>query len=170
MDMMVRTCNRRRSRALLEAGSCRTVCALGRAGIRPEHREGDGATPAGRYPVRMAFYRPDRLPRPGGPLAKTPLRPDFGWCDDPRSPLYNRPVRLPFAGSAEHLWREDHLYDVIVVLGINDDPVLRGKGSALFFHIARPGHAPTEGCIAISMAAMRKILPRITPSSHMIIG
>ncbi len=170
MDLMLRSGNRRSPRAVLEAGSFRTVCAIGRSGIRPEHREGDGVTPSGCFPVRMAFYRPDRLPRPGGSLDKMPMRPDFGWCDDPRSPLYNRPVRLPLAASAEHLWRDDHLYDVIVVLGINDDPVIRGKGSALFFHIARPGFVPTEGCIAISMAAMRKILPRLTPSSRMIIG
>ena len=127
-------------------------CALGRGGVcaADEKREGDGRTPLGLWPVRRLLWRPDRLPAPDTRLPVQALTPDDGWCDDPRSPDYNRPVRLPFAAGAERLWREDHVYDLIVVLGHNDDPVVAGAGSAIFLHLAREDYAPTEGCVALA--------------------
>jgi L,D-peptidoglycan transpeptidase YkuD (ErfK/YbiS/YcfS/YnhG family) len=127
-------------------------CALGRSGvvIAGSKREGDGATPLGDWPMRQVFWRPDRLEKPITQLPVISLRPDIGWCDDPAHPAYNSQVVLPFPASHENLWREDHIYDLIVVLGYNDDPAIAGKGSAIFLHIAREDFSPTEGCVACS--------------------
>jgi L,D-peptidoglycan transpeptidase YkuD (ErfK/YbiS/YcfS/YnhG family) len=87
-----------------------------------------------------------------------PIGPQDGWCDDPADPAYNRPVRLPYAGRHEELWRADHIYDIIGVLGWNDDPVVRGRGSAIFLHLARPGYPPTDGCVALDLPELLALL------------
>jgi L,D-peptidoglycan transpeptidase YkuD (ErfK/YbiS/YcfS/YnhG family) len=122
--------------------------------------EGDGATPAGRWPLRRVLFRPDRAGSVETALPISPIEPHDGWCDDPADPLYNRPVRLPYPASCEHLWRKDRLYDMVVVLGHNDDPVIRGSGSAVFMHLAEKDYRPTAGCIALNIADMRNLLRR----------
>jgi L,D-peptidoglycan transpeptidase YkuD (ErfK/YbiS/YcfS/YnhG family) len=141
-------------------------CALGRAGIVPAEakREGDGGTPTGVLPLRRLLFRADRLPRPAAAVPAEPIAPDDGWCDDAADAAYNRPVRLPFTPSHERLWREDPVYDLIGVLGWNDAPVVPGRGSAIFLHLARPstGHGgltPTEGCVALALPDLLAILP-----------
>ena len=140
-------------------------CAIGRGGVVAADlkREGDGATPLGDWPMRQVFWRPDRLEKPVTQLPVIALRPDMGWCDDPAHPDYNRHVVLPFPASHEKLWREDHVYDLIVELGYNDDPVITGKGSAIFLHIARDDFAPTEGCIACARADLLDLLRTARP-------
>ncbi len=110
------------------------------------------------WPVRRVYFRADKGPAPETGLPVVALRPEDGWCDDPAEPAYNRHVPLPCPGSHERLWREDGLYDLIVELGFNDDPVVAGKGSAIFMHIARPGYLPTEGCVALAEADLREVL------------
>lgn len=133
-------------------GGRRLRCALGRGGVRIDKREGDGATPAGGFPLRRLFYRSDRLPAPRTRLASRPLKAGDGWCDDPAHAAYNSLVPLPFAGRCEALWRDDGLYDVIVVLGHNDAPPVPGRGSAIFLHVATADYAPTQGCVALAKA------------------
>lgn len=133
-------------------------CALGRAGIRAAKREGDGATPAGLLPLRRVLYRPDRLSRPRLALPVAPLSPDAGWCDDSADPAYNRLVSLPHPARHERMWRDDGLYDLVVVLGYNDDPPVPGLGSAIFLHVARPDYGPTEGCVALALDDLRAVL------------
>ncbi|MGI9385295.1 MAG: L,D-transpeptidase family protein [Methyloligellaceae bacterium] len=133
-------------------------CALGAGGIVSRKREGDGAAPMGRWRLREVLYRPDRLARPRTALPVRAMRAYDGWCDAPADRNYNRPVRLPYGASAEALWREDHLYDVVVGLGVNDRPRVRGRGSAIFIHLARPGYAPTEGCVALQRRDLLRIL------------
>lgn len=132
--------------------------ALGRGGIRGDKWEGDGATPTGLLPLRRVLYRPDRVAAPAATVAVSPITRDDGWCDDPGRAEYNRPVRLPFRGSAEALWRDDAVYDIIGVLGWNDDPVQPRRGSAIFLHVAHPDYAPTEGCIALRLDDLQSIL------------
>jgi L,D-peptidoglycan transpeptidase YkuD (ErfK/YbiS/YcfS/YnhG family) len=154
-----------RRRGLLVTGGLVVPCALGRSGVQHGKREGDGATPRGRWRLVSVLYRADRQ-RP--PLTRLPvrlLRRDDGWCDDPADPHYNRPVRLPFAASHERLWRHDRLYDVIVILDYNLARPRPGKGSAIFLHIAGEGFPPTEGCIAIAPDAMRRLLARVGPET-----
>jgi L,D-peptidoglycan transpeptidase YkuD (ErfK/YbiS/YcfS/YnhG family) len=140
-------------------------CALGRGGVIAQalKAEGDGASPAGVWPLRRVLYRPDRRPAPRTALPAQPIAPDDGWCDDPADLNYNRPVAHPYPGSAERLWREDGVYDLVVVLGYNDDPVVPGKGSAIFMHLARPDYAPTEGCVALARADLEALLARAKP-------
>lgn len=142
-------------------------CTLGRAGIVPDKREGDGGTPPGRHPLREVFFRPDRLPPPATGLPRTALEPDMGWCDDPADGAYNRLIRRPFAASHESLWRDDGLYDLIVVLGYNDDPVEPGAGSAIFMHVASPEFGPTEGCVGLSLDNLHWLLGRCGPGSQL---
>ena len=145
-------------------------CALGRSGIVAEKREGDGGTPLGRWPIRELRYRADRITGLRTGLSAQPIEADQGWCDAADDPAYNRQVRLPYAAAHEKLWRDDHLYDLVVVLGYNDAPVVPGAGSAIFFHLARPagdGFAPTEGCVAVARDDMLEILRQLT-SDHFI--
>ncbi|MDK9721087.1 MAG: L,D-transpeptidase family protein [Rhodospirillales bacterium] len=141
-------------------------CALGRTGILMAKKEGDGATPAGIFPLRRVFFRPDRQPFPVTRLPVWPLHSFDGWCDAPDHPDYNRPVRLPFAASHEKMWRDDSLYDLGAVLGHNDDPPLPGLGSAIFMHVAKPDYAPTEGCVALSLADLAALLGRVEPGDE----
>jgi L,D-peptidoglycan transpeptidase YkuD (ErfK/YbiS/YcfS/YnhG family) len=132
--------------------------AIGRAGIGLHKQEGDEATPAGVLPLRRVLYRADRLARPDCAVLVEPLSPDDGWCDDPHNADYNRMVRLPHGGRHEELWRADAVYDLIGVLGWNDAPVERSRGSAIFLHVARGDLAPTEGCIALRLADLKRLL------------
>jgi L,D-peptidoglycan transpeptidase YkuD (ErfK/YbiS/YcfS/YnhG family) len=140
-------------------------CAVGRGGIGWKQGEGDGVTPVGRWPMRRVLYRADRLPRPETALPCQEIAADDGWCDDPADPAYNRPVRLPYAASHERLAREDHVYDLVVVLGHNDDPVVPGAGSAVFLHLARDDWAPTEGCVALRLPDLLEVLRTAGPGS-----
>lgn len=135
-------------------------CALGKGGLLParDKREGDGASPIGDWPMRRVFYRADRLAPPETGLPVQALRPEDGWCDDPAHPQYNRLVTRPFEASHEKLWRDDHVYDLIVELGHNDDPPIAGLGSAIFMHLAKPDYAPTEGCVALAEPDLRAVL------------
>jgi L,D-peptidoglycan transpeptidase YkuD (ErfK/YbiS/YcfS/YnhG family) len=142
-------------------------CAIGPAGASANKREGDGATPVGRFPLRRLLYRPDRLERPATALPTAPLSPLDGWCDDPSDALYNRLVRLPYPARHEKLWLESHLYDLVVVIGHNDDPVVPGAGSAVFLHVARPDYAPTGGCVALAAGDLLAFLAEAGPGDHL---
>ena len=155
----------------LDIDGRRVRCALGRSGVRPaaDKREGDGASPLGVWPIRRVLYRPDREPAPETGLPVAPLSPEDGWCDAPGDPAYNRPVRLPYPASAEALWRQDGVYDLIVILGHNDDPPVSPMGSAIFLHLIQPDGSPTAGCVAIQRADMLDLLARARPGDALAI-
>ena len=153
-------------RGRIVAGPLTIPCALGRAGTTHCKREGDGATPAGRFRLLGCFYRADRGRRPPSKLPTAAIRPTDGWCDDPNDRRYNRPVRLPYPARHERMWRDDHLYNVVVDIAWNRGPVVRGRGSAIFLHLARPDFAPTEGCVAVPPQAARRLLQRIGPNTR----
>jgi L,D-peptidoglycan transpeptidase YkuD (ErfK/YbiS/YcfS/YnhG family) len=159
-----------RARGWLVAGDLRIPCALGPAGIVRRKREGDGGTPAGRFALLWAFYRPDRQRPAAGGVPLRALRREAGWCEDPRSPSYNRPVQLPSKLVSDAMWRDDHLYDLTIVLDYNFTRRKKGAGSAIFFHNARPGLTPTAGCVAIRPADMRRLAPRLSATATMWIG
>jgi L,D-peptidoglycan transpeptidase YkuD (ErfK/YbiS/YcfS/YnhG family) len=156
-------------RGMLFAGPLATPCALGRGGVTHDKREGDGASPAAVLrPIRL-FYRADRMRRPRSQLPVAVIRPDDGWCDDPGHPRYNQPVSLPFSASHERMWREDGLYDMVVDLDWNRSPAVPGRGSAIFMHVARPGLAPTEGCIALPSPVLRRILAGLGTDTRIVL-
>ena len=149
----------------LDVGGRQARCALGPAGVVPaaDKREGDGASPAGIWPIRKVLYRPDRGAAPRSALSVEPIAPDDGWCDDPDDRAYNRPVKLPYPARAEAMWREDGVYDLVVVLGHNDDPPVAGLGSAIFLHLAREDFSPTHGCVAVARADLEALLALARP-------
>ncbi|MBM3621733.1 MAG: hypothetical protein FJX20_13695 [Alphaproteobacteria bacterium] len=155
---------RRPTRGVLRHRSLLVPCALGRGGVRADKREGDGATPLGTFPMRRLWYRADRFEPPSTlGLPARVIRREDGWCDDPASPEYNRPVILPHAARHERLWRDDALYDLVVELGYNDDPIVAGAGSAIFLHVARPDYGPTEGCVAVARVDLLRLLGETGP-------
>jgi L,D-peptidoglycan transpeptidase YkuD (ErfK/YbiS/YcfS/YnhG family) len=145
-------------------------CALGRNGITAGKVEGDGCTPTGRFPVRRLFYRPDRLRDFACPLPMQPISPSDGWCDDPGDAAYNRLVVRPYPGRHEEMWREDALDDLVLVIGHNDDPVVPGKGSAVFLHLAQPDYAPTAGCVAFARSDFVALLEMMEPTTDIVIA
>jgi L,D-peptidoglycan transpeptidase YkuD (ErfK/YbiS/YcfS/YnhG family) len=148
----------------------RYPCTLGRSGVRADKREGDGASPAGCFPLRAVFYREDRMAKPQTRLRCTAIARDQGWCDAPNDPAYNRKVRLPYPASAETMWRDDALYDMVVVLGHNDDPVVPGAGSAIFLHLRRDDGGPTEGCVGVDRALALELIATLGPEDRICIG
>jgi L,D-peptidoglycan transpeptidase YkuD (ErfK/YbiS/YcfS/YnhG family) len=148
----------------LRFGALAFPCMLGRAGIVSSKHEGDGGTPAGTFALRQVRYRPDRLAAPSTKgLVVIRTQESDGWCDDPSNRAYNRPVRLPYPASAEKMWRDDGVYDLLAVIGYNDAPPVAGLGSAIFLHVARPTKmqgrfAPTVGCVSLKLEDLRSLL------------
>ena len=151
----------RRSEAILLAGPFATAAVLGRAGIRANKREGDGATPHGRFRLVRLWWRADRLPRPRSRLPTARIEPALAWCEDPADRRYNRPFRRSAEEAGDRLWREDHLYDLVVELSHNFRPRVAGRGSAVFLHVTRPDRSATAGCVALSAADLRRVLSRV---------
>lgn len=149
----------------LDIGVRKVRCALGPAGVKPaaDKREGDLASPIGVWPIREVLYRPDRGAPPRTALPTKAIASDDGWCDEASDPAYNRPVKLPYPASAETMWRDDALYDLVVVLGHNDDPVVAGLGSCIFLHIARENYEPTHGCVAVARQDLEEFLANANP-------
>jgi L,D-peptidoglycan transpeptidase YkuD (ErfK/YbiS/YcfS/YnhG family) len=153
----------RNGRLSWSAGAARA--AVGRAGVSANKKEGDGVTPAGTFPLISAFYRADRMPPPVSRLPLRVLSLSDAWVDDPTDPNYNRLASLPYGASAEPMWLDDALYDLLVVIGYNVSPVVAGAGSAVFLHIARPDFAPTAGCIAVAREILVGLMPLLGQSS-----
>lgn len=168
--LIVRTLGRSATRGWLEIGGRRCICALGRGGVKVRKREGDGATPAGTWRLVEVLWRDDRIRRSRTSLPVRAIRPDDGWCDAPSDRNYNRQVCHPYPASAERLWRDDHLYDIVVVLDHNRRPRVRGHGSAVFMHLARPGLVPTEGCIALAERDLRLVLARARHGTRIVVS
>jgi L,D-peptidoglycan transpeptidase YkuD (ErfK/YbiS/YcfS/YnhG family) len=167
MDLHV---SMRGPRAVLDWGAGVRHAAIGPGGIGVKGGEGDGITPLGRFAVREIFYRADRIAKPGVKLPLRAIQPDDGWCDAPDDANYNRLVKLPYRASAENMWRDDALYDLVSVLGFNDDPVVPGKGSAIFLHVARPDYSHTHGCVALAFADVLAALEQLQPGDAVVIA
>ena len=137
------------------------TCAIGKNGVSSHKKEGDGCTPLGEYSLGNIYFRKDRLVLPNIKLSKFIIDHNTGWCDDINSNDYNRPITFPFKYSAERLYREDNIYDIICVINYNLEPVIKGKGSAIFMHIATDKYSETEGCVALKRDDLIKILSQI---------
>ena len=156
--------------ATLDWGAGPRRCAIGPAGIARKNSEGDGVTPQGVFALRDIFYRADHIAKPNVTLPLRAIQKHDGWCDAPDDPNYNKLVTLPYPASAETMWRDDHLYDLVAVVGFNDDPVVAGKGSAIFLHLAKPDYAPTAGCVALTESDLRAALEQLQAGDKIRIG
>ena len=163
-EILVRPAPGNPRQAIVQAGSLSFRAALGRSGRTSRKKEGDGATPIAAMKLLRGYYRHHHLTGGQGVmLPMLPIRNDLLWCDAPEDANYNRPVRTPFARSHEKMMRADHLYDICLVMDWNISSRKRHRGSAIFFHLARPGYLPTEGCIAIKRRDMQRLLPLVGP-------
>jgi L,D-peptidoglycan transpeptidase YkuD (ErfK/YbiS/YcfS/YnhG family) len=157
-------------RGWLTAGGQTVPVALGRGGIRANKREGDGGTPKGTFRPRQLWWRADRHPRPRTFLPVRAIGPEDAWCEDPTSRHYNQPMRLDRAQGGDRLKRDDQLYDFIVEIDHNTQPRIKGRGSAVFLHLARKNFGPTAGCVSMTKATMLRLLARIGPETKIVIG
>lgn len=167
-QLIVRRLSDTARRGVLTIANLRVPCTLGRSGIVALKREGDGATPRGRFTIEEVLFNPQRLRRPRTAFKSRPIDARDGWCDDPRDRNYNRPVRHPYPASAERLYRDDGLYDIVVVLSHNMRPRQRGRGSAIFMHVARKDFGPTEGCIALARGDLERILATLRRGTRIV--
>ena len=150
------------SKRLLSIDDVSFFCVFGKEGVTDNKNEGDWKTPTGTFPIRKIYYRDDKISKPNtNNIECTPLSPEDAWCDDTEKKEYNTFVKLPFDGSYENLWREDDMYDIIVILEYNDSPVIKGKGSAIFIHIAKENMEYTKGCLALKKEDMVSLLNKI---------
>jgi len=160
MNITVETKSPTATTGILKIGPHIFNCTLGKSGVisADAKKEGDGKTPLGIFPLRQLLYRADRVLKPETGLRAEALTQDTGWCEDPAHPDYNKKITLPHPAVHDRMTREDHLYDYTVVIGYNDEPAMAGKGSAIFMHLARPGFAPTAGCVGLRAQDMLEVL------------
>jgi len=144
-------------------------CTLGKKGITKNKWEGDLKTPRGIFKFKKIFYRKDRVNLFKSSIKKKIIKKNIGWCDDVKSNHYNKEIRFPFGGSAEKLWRKDNIYDLIIVINYNLNPIKKNKGSAIFLHISKKNYSPTKGCIAINKKDMLDLVANIKNNSRLII-
>jgi len=144
-------------------------CTIGKNGIAKNKKEGDLKTTKGIFKLKKIFYRKDRIKFIKTSLKKDSLKKNIGWCDDPTSKNYNKEIKFPFKDSAEKLWRKDNIYDIIIILNYNFNPIIKNKGSAIFLHICKKNYAPTKGCVAINKKDMMDLLANIKNNTKLII-
>ena len=145
----------------LSLNNYKAKCAVGKRGIGYKRREGDLITPIGSYKIKYILYRKDRIRKIQTKIKKFEIKKNMGWCDDPRSKNYNKLIRLPFKFRSERLYRKDNVYDIILVLNYNINPIRKAKGSAIFIHISKKNFSPTKGCVAIKKVEIKKLVKKI---------
>ncbi len=155
-----------KSRGWLLAGNMKIPCALGKSGLKYDKREGDGKTPRGKFSLNRLWWRSDKFGHPLCGLKKRRIQSHDGWCDDVNSFRYNKHVLRPFRFSHEDIHRQDHVYDYVIEIGCNMQPVRRGRGSAIFLHLARDNFEQTAGCVAVPSAKIVRLLAVIGPKTR----
>ena len=136
-------------------------CALGKGGVKKKTMEGDNITPKGIFKIIKIYYRPDKIKKIKTLIKKIKIKKNMGWCDDRSSRFYNKLINLPTKYTHEKLYRNDSLYDLIVVLSYNTNPIIKNKGSAIFIHIAKNSYKKTKGCIALKKEHLIEIISKI---------
>tara|TARA_B100001057_G_scaffold314905_1_gene314974 strand:- start:865 stop:1365 length:501 start_codon:yes stop_codon:yes gene_type:complete len=136
-------------------------CAIGKRGIRFKRKEGDLITPKGKFKIKIILYRKDRIKKIQSKIQKVVINKNMGWCNDPQSKKYNKLIKIPSRYSCEKLYKKENIYDIILVLNYNMNPVIKNKGSAIFIHVARKNYKKTEGCIAIKKSHLLKIIKEL---------
>ncbi len=142
-------------------------CSIGKRGISIKKREGDKKTPQGEFKLKYILYRKDRIINLKTKLKKIAINRKMGWCDDINSDSYNKIINFPFKYSAEKLWKKENVYDIIIIIDYNLNPVIKNKGSAIFLHIAKKKYQPTAGCIAVSKKNIKLIASEINKKTKL---
>lgn len=145
-------------------------CALGKAGIKNKKMEGDNITPKGIFEIIKMYYRADKIKNIKTSIKKIKIKKDMGWCDDPNSRFYNKQIKLPTKVGHEKLFRNDNLYDLILILNYNINPIIKNKGSAIFLHVATKNLDNTKGCIAVEKKNLITLLAKIKKNTKIKVG
>jgi len=145
-------------------------CSTGKSGIGNKKKEGDGITPKGIFKLTKVFYREDKVKNIKTKIKKIKIKKNMGWCDDPKSKFYNKLVKLPNKFSNEKLYRKDDVYDIVIVLNYNMQPIIKNKGSAIFIHVAKKNYKPTAGCVALKKKDLIKLLKYINKKTKICIN
>jgi L,D-peptidoglycan transpeptidase YkuD (ErfK/YbiS/YcfS/YnhG family) len=145
-------------------------CALGKGGIKQKEREGDFITPKGKFKLIKIYYRFDRIKKINSTLKTIKIKKNMGWCDDVSSNYYNKQIKISKKIGHEKLHRKDNLYDIIVVLNYNLNPIIKGKGSAIFLHVAKKNYNKTQGCIALKKNELLSLISKIKKNTQIRIG
>ena len=140
-------------------------CAIGKNGVTKNKKEGDGCTPFGKYKFNEIYYRADKMGALDLNIESFPISSNDGWCDEPQSQFYNQLIKFPFSQSAEKLYRNDEIYDIVCIINYNTNPVKPGKGSAIFLHVAHEDYRGTQGCIALSKIDLLNVISQITKNT-----
>ena len=148
----------------------RYQCSIGNGGFSNKKKEGDGCTPVGIFQVTDILYRKDKLKNLVTNYDLQTILPSDGWCDDPNSNYYNTKIKFPFSNSAEELFRQDDIYDIVCVTNHNQNPIIPGAGSAIFIHVANKDYSTTAGCVALSLKDLTKILSTLTKKTEIYFG
>ena len=158
------------NKKFLSFNNYKAKCALGKRGIGFKRKEGDLITPKGDFKIKYILYRKDRINKIQTKLKKIIIKKNMGWCDDPKSVKYNKLIKLPSNYKYEKLYKRENIYDIILVLDYNMNPVKKNKGSAIFIHVARKDFKKTEGCIALRKDYLLKIIGKLKKNTKVKIG
>ena len=149
------------NKKFLSFNNYKAKCALGKRGIGFKRKEGDLITPKGDFKIKYILYRKDRVKKISSKIKKIAIKKNMGWCDDPKSKNYNKLINLPSTFSFENLYKKENIYDIVIVLNFNMNPVIRNRGSAIFIHVARKNYQKTEGCVAIKKNHLIQIIKEL---------
>ena len=145
-------------------------CALGKAGVGKKKIEGDNITPKGTFEIVKIYYRSDRIKKIYSKIKLFKINKKMGWCNDPTSKKYNQLIKLPSKYTHEKLYRQDNVYDLVVVLNYNTTPIIKNKGSAIFIHVAKKNYKKTAGCVALKKKHLVKLIKNIKNKTKIIIN
>ena len=143
-------------------------CSIGKRGIGLKKKEGDLITPKGKYKIKYILYRKDRI-KIQSKIKKIVIKKQMGWCDDPNSKYYNKLIMLPSVYSYEKLYKKENVYDIIIVLNYNMNPIIKNKGSAIFIHVAKKNYKKTEGCVGVKKTHLLKITKNLKRNTKVLI-
>ena len=145
-------------------------CSLGKSGIGKKKIEGDNITPKGTFKIVNIYFRKDHIKNIISKLKLIKIKRTMGWCDDPTSKKYNQLIKLPTKYHHEKLYRSDKLYDIVIVLNYNMNPIVKGKGSAIFLHLSKNLKNKTSGCVGLRKKDMLELIKIIKKSTKVIIN
>ena len=140
-------------------------CTIGKKGISSKKKEGDLCTPKGTFSIKNLYYRSDRLLKPQTKIIIKKIKKNMGWCNDPKSNKYNSLVTVKEKIRYEKMYRKDHKYDIVVVIGYNLKKPIPYKGSAIFIHLTN-NYKPTAGCIALNKKDLLILLKLINKKTE----
>ena len=140
-------------------------CSIGKNGIKSKKKEGDKCTPKGVFSLGKLYYRADKVKKPTTKISTKIIKKNMGWCDDVTSKFYNKEMKINKNIKHEKLYRNDNVYDYLIIINYNTKKIKPGKGSAIFLHLTK-NYKKTLGCVAVKKKDFLIILKLITKNTR----